>query len=150
MNRPKVSTFVLAYILLIAAGIFFCIAPSSTFDRLEVYRVFSLVWGMFYIVGGAVALFSIVASWFKTFRHRVLMLNFFEVGGLFLIITSNVIYALTLLMSGIDQNEQNIIAASLVILGSTAIFPFRISKMWGHIRMLSNYNGYGAGGERHE
>lgn len=126
MSRPKVRIFAYSYILIIAAGVFFCIAPSSAFDTVDVYRILSLVWGIFYILGGLVATSSLVMSWFRRFRRRQIMLNFFEISGLTLILTSNVVYSVILLYSGIVRYEHNVIAAALIILGLTAMIPTRM------------------------
>lgn len=90
---------------------------------------------------------SIVSGWFKTYRRRPIMLKYFEMSGLFLIIAANLIYSLVLLYTGIIGNEQNIIAAALVILGTTAIFPFRISKMREQIKLTTELPTGGEGNE---
>jgi hypothetical protein len=126
----------IAYLLVTLAGIFFLITPSLVLAEAADYNELLTVWGLFYLVGGLVSTTSLLS---RSFLRKSIALWYFEVSGLALIITANIVYAYALGQTGLYYREANIVALGLVLIGFSAglvarcIETLRLVKLLGEV-----------------
>lgn len=125
-----------AYLMLFVAGGFFLIAPSIVLAEATDYNDLTVVWGLFYLCGGAVAAASLIArQFYRIFKNRI-SLWYFETSGLSLVITANIVYAYTLVRAGLFYDESNLIALGLVLISFSSGLVARVIETRRLIKIL--------------
>ena len=124
---------VAAYALLLLAGIFFLNTPALSLDEQAEYNALVVLWGVFYMAGGGIALLSVAARYF--FKLGV-ALWYFEVAGIALAITANLIYAYALFKSGIFYQEYNVVALAFIVTAFTSSLISRCIEALKFIKIL--------------
>ena len=109
-------------------------SPTVLLQRNDSLDGLLIAWGLFYLVGGVLSITAVAVRKVKTVS-RVVALWYFEIAGLSLIITANLIYAYTLLRTGLVNEEYNVVALSFVIsafassLIARAVEAFKFAKI---------------------
>lgn len=101
-----------AYILITVAGVFFLNSPPLSLVEETEYGSLVVAWGLFYLLGG---LFSLVSVSLRGKFKNNISLWYFEIAGLALSITANLVYGYALMRTGIIYQEFNVVAVSLII-----------------------------------
>lgn len=123
-----------AYVLITAAGIFFLNTPALSLSDETEYGSLVTVWGLFYLLGGLISLISV--SLRGVIKNSV-SLWYFETSGLSLSITANLVYAYTLMRTGIIYEEFNVVAASLIISAFAASLISRTIEALRFVKILT-------------
>jgi len=134
INRAS-GPLLVAYILLLVAGIIFIVSTPRSINEATDYAGLSLAWSLFYIVGGVTSAVSITARrWVK----NGLALWYFETAGLALLVTANFVYAYALARTGFQLADIAIVAVSLVI---TAFSSGLIARSIETLRLIKIMRG---------
>ena len=136
MLSKSTVPLILAYILLIAAGVLFLNTPPVGLEQARTYDALLVIWSLFYIIGSFVSLIAVMARAGLKIKH-ITALWYFEVAGLCLIVAANLVYSYALLRVGLYQQENNIIAFSLIISAFAASFIGRIVDVFKLIRVVN-------------
>lgn len=134
MIRRSTGPLVVAYLLLVAAGVFFLQAPALSLAEETEYNALVKIWSSFYIAGGVFAAVSAVS---RLISRRLVSFWYFEVGGLMLLISANLVYGYALFRSGIIYNEFNVLALSLVIFAFTGSLIARTKDAYRYAKVLT-------------
>lgn len=124
---------VAAYALLLLAGIFFLNTPALSLDKETDYSALVTLWGVFYMAGGGISLASVIA---RHFLKLGVALWYFEVAGIALTITANLIYAYALFKTGFFYQEYNVVALAFIVTAFTASLISRCIEALKFIRIL--------------
>jgi hypothetical protein len=135
MISRTMMPLVISYILLIGAGCFFLQAPPVSLVD-STYTSLLIVWSLFYIVGPSISLISMGVRLFTRVKHVTAWWHF-EVSGLYLIVSANLVYSYALLRAGLAAEEYNLIAFSLVISAFASSFIGRIMDAYKLIRAVN-------------
>lgn len=135
---PRASGALLfSYMILAIAGVVFMLYPSPTLAEVGAYDATIIVWSLFYTVGGILAATSIVLRKFVT---NTLPLWYFEIAGICLIITANLVYAYALAETSLQFAEPNVLAASIIVLGFAGGLIARVIETLRFTKNLKKYS----------
>lgn len=138
---PRASGALLfSYIIVAFAGVLFLVFPSTTLAEVAAYHTTIIVWGLFYIIGGLSAASCILS---RRFVKNTLPLWYFEVAGVSLIVSANVVYAYALAQTAMQFNELSILAAAVIVLGFAGGLIARIIETLRLARAIKRYSNGG-------
>lgn len=126
-----------AYIVMMAAGLVFLFAPSLPVGEVATTQATLVLWSLFYVVGGALSAFCIIA---RRFVRNAIALWYFEVGGLSLVVAANMVYSYALASSAISSGAFNSLATSLVILAFSGGLIARSIETLRLVRTLKQFS----------
>lgn len=122
-----------AYAFLFVAGIMFLNYPSLQLTREDTYGSLVVLWGVFYLLGGFV---SIVSTALRAKFTNNLSLWYFEIAGLALSITANLVYTYALFKVGLTYNEFNVVAVSMVVAAFASSLVGRSLEALQYVKIL--------------
>ena len=126
----------MSYILIFLGGLGYLLTPSPTVGE-ATEATEALVWGAFYVTGGAI---SALAAGIRPFMlRRITSLWYFEISGISLIISANLVYAYSLYHTSLTSGEINEIALSAILLAFSLALVARSVEILSLIRYLSQY-----------
>lgn len=126
-----------SYIVMSIAGVVFLAFPSATLSQVAVYDSTLIVWALFYLVGGLTAAGCIIL---RRYVVNTLPLWYFEIGGIALIVAANLVYAYAIAQTAIQFQENNILAASFVILAFAGGLVARSIETLRLVKTLKQYS----------
>lgn len=126
-----------AYIVMMAAGLVFLFVPSQPVSEAATYTSTLVLWSLFYVVGGGLAAFCIIA---RRFVRNATPLWYFEVGGISLVVAANLVYSYALASSAITSGALNSLASSLVILAFSGGLIARSIETLRLVRTLKQFS----------
>lgn len=97
--------------------------------------LFIEIFGAFFALGGFTGLVSVLAR--KLFRANAVATWYFEMAGLFLIITADCIYAYSLCTRGLQTNDINTFALGLLFVGISLMTATRLLETRGLVKQAS-------------
>lgn len=120
------STIIPGYLFLGIAGILFIMVPPTSVSAFYIHNniFFIEIFGAFFALGGFTALVSTLAR--KLFKANAIATWYFEMAGLFLIISANIIYAYSLCTRGVQTNDINTFALGLLFIGISLMTVTRL------------------------
>lgn len=122
-----------AYAFLFVAGIMFLNYPSLQLTREDTYGSLVALWGVFYLLGGFVSVASTALR--AKFTNNV-SLWYFEISGLALSITANLVYTYALFKVGLTYNEFNVVAVSMVVAAFASSLVGRSLEALQYVKIL--------------
>lgn len=138
---PRASGALLfSYLIVAFAGVLFLVFPSTTLAEVASYHSTLVVWGLFYLIGGLSAAGCIIARKFVT---NTLPLWYFEIAGISLIVSANIVYAYALAQTAMQLGELNILAAAIIVLGFAGGLIARIIETLRLARTIKKYSNGG-------
>lgn len=126
-----------AYFVVAGAGVVFLAAPSPVLQEVSAYQSTVIIWALFYLVGGLTAAACIIV---RKFIQNTLPLWYFEIGGISLIITANVIYAYAIAQTAVMFDNSNVLAAAFVILAFAGGLVARCVETFRLVTALKQYS----------
>jgi hypothetical protein len=127
----------MSYILIFLGGLGYLLTPSPTVDEASTASVETVVWGAFYVAGGAVA--ALAAGIRPFMLRRITSLWYFEISGISLIISANLVYAYSLYHTSLETGYINQIALAAVLIAFSLALVARSVEVLSLIRYLSQY-----------
>lgn len=117
MHSRSNSFNIPAYLLIGIAGAMFILVPPTSVSAFYIhYNIYFIeVFGAFFAIGGFTSLLSIIAR--KWFKIGVVPTWYFEMAGLFLIISASTIYSYSLCNRGIQTGDLNVFALGVLFVG---------------------------------
>lgn len=146
MFQRATGALLSAYLLLAFGGLFFVTTPSPVLRQVTVYSATVLIWGLFYLLGGAISSLSLLLRRWVT---NTAPFWYFEIAGLCLIIAANFVYAYALFDTARQFGEFNVFALSLIILAFSSGLIARVVETLRLIRTLKFFS-YETGGANSE
>jgi hypothetical protein len=124
----------IAYVMIFFAGALFLITPSLVLAESTDYSQLVVIWGLFYLVGGLVSVVALLSR--GTFFKNNISLWYFEVSGIALSVTANLVYAYALAKTGFFYGEPNIVALALILLAFSSGLIARCIETLRLVRIL--------------
>ena len=126
-----------AYLTLAIAGVVFIFVPSQAVETLSGTPLIVLTWGLFYVIGGFLAAFCVVA---RKFVKNTTPLWYFEVAGISLVVAANFVFAYALANGAMASGQFNVLAAALVILAFSGGLIARSVETLRLVSVLRQYS----------
>lgn len=136
MIQRSSGVFLATYLILAVAGIVFLFAPSRAVESVAHTEFTTIVWGLFYLIGG---IFSAASVILRAFVQHTLPLWLFELSGIFLIIAANLVYAYALVSLGTTTHEYNAVATALIMIGFSGGLVAKSVETFRLVRVLKQF-----------
>lgn len=136
MIQRSSGVLLATYLILAVAGVVFLFAPSRAVENVAHTDFTTIIWGLFYLIGGVFSATSVIL---RGFVKHTLPLWLFELSGIFLIIAANFVYAYALVALSTTTHEYNAIATALIMIGFSGGLVARSVETLRLVRVLKQF-----------
>lgn len=136
MIQRSSGVLLTTYLILAVAGVVFLFAPSRAVDNVATTDLTNIIWGLFYLIGGAFSATSVIL---RAFLKHTLPLWLFELSGIFLVIAANLVYAYALITIGTTTQEYNTFATALIMIGFSGGLVARSVETLRLVKVLKQF-----------
>lgn len=136
MIQRSSGVLLVMYLILAMAGVVFLFAPSRAVESVAHTDLTTLIWGLFYLVGGV---FSATSMILRAFVKHTVPLWLFELSGIMLIIAANIVYAYALFTLSTTTHEYNAAATGLIMIGFSGGLVAKSVETFRLVRVLKKF-----------
>src|SRR5690606_24889232 len=124
------------YILVFLGGFGYLITPSPIISGAS-QSTETLIWGLFYLVGGLIA--AVFTGLRPILLTKITPLWYFEVSGISLIISANLVHMYALYEASILTGQVNLLALGAILIAYTLSLAGRCVEVLSLIRYLNQF-----------
>lgn len=130
------GVLLVSYILVFLGGVGYLITPSTVLTGVS-QDAEALIWGLFYMFGGLIA--AVFTGLRPLLLTRITPLWYFEVAGISLIISANLIYMYALYELAIIAGHVNLLALGAIMVAYSLTLVGRCVEVLSLIRYLNQF-----------
>lgn len=127
----------IAYVFTFVGGVGYLISEPPFVGTTDQYMLNVGLWGWFYVVGGLIAAAATALRPFLL--SKITSFWYFEISGISLIISANLVHAYSLYLASVTLNQYNLLALTSVLVAFSAVCVARVVEIFGLIRYLKQY-----------
>lgn len=134
----KISgVLLLSYIMTVVGGAGYLLSPPPVIGQIVSVPSEAIIWGLFYVVGGLIS--SVSSALRPIVLSRITSLWYFEISGVFLIITANLVHSYAIYTDSILSSEYNLLAFASILLSFSILLSARVVEVLSLVRYLKQY-----------